>query len=148
MTWKAKDFAVVLEGDQKLKQELRRLNQAYPNATAAALYQEGFAIMALSKQNTPVDTGWLRSTGYVAPPTGRDHEVELGYGAGYALPVHERTDMNFVTGGAKFLENAVYQRMAGWGQRLAKRIKENVERGIGVESISPEEPTQPPSGGR
>lgn len=50
---------------------------------ASALYQEGRAIMAESVQICPHDTGYLRSTAFVAPPvvTGLAVEVVLSYGA-------------------------------------------------------------------
>jgi len=135
----ADNIRIELTGTEELNRELKRLQRVYPEAAAAALYAEGMAIMALSQKKTPVDTGRLRATGYVAPPvqTGQEHVVEMGYGTDYGLAVHESTWIPHKVGEAKFLENAVNERKVGWAERLAKRIKENVERGIGIVALSP-----------
>ena len=133
----ADNVRIELTGTEELSRELKRLQRAYPEAAAAALYAEGMAIMALAQKKTPVDTGRLRATGYVAPPVkdAQGHIVELGFGTDYGIYVHERTESHHPVGEAKFLENAINARKAGWAERLAKRIKENVERGIGVTAL-------------
>ena len=136
----ADNVKIELTGDEELNRELKRLQRTYPEASAAALYAEGMAIMALAQKKTPVDTGRLRATGYVAPPV-RDtqgHVVELGFGTDYGMAVHESTWIPHKVGEAKFLENAVNERKIGWADRLAKRIRENVEHGIGIIALSPD----------
>jgi hypothetical protein len=81
---KPSDFARVL------KRDLRRLREA----TTAALYDEANKIITASIPITPMDTGDLRDSAFVAVP---QHDmngasIELGYGgtaSPYALIVHE-----------------------------------------------------------
>lgn len=90
----------------------------------------GEEIMADSVRRTPVDTGRLRSTAYVAPPRlAGDWTVELGYGTNYAVAVHERTEASHSTGEAKFLENAVLSRGARGLWKIAERAEKLIERG-------------------
>lgn len=111
-------------GGKELKANLKRLETEYPEAADLALYEEAEGMMTLAKVKCPVDTGRLMNTGYVHPPS--ESEVEMGFGTDYAMAVHERTDANFVTGEAKFLENAINERTAGFEERMAKRIKARV----------------------
>lgn len=81
---------------ERLAANLRRIMAEQPKVLGAALYQEGEAIMAESKQLVPVDLGNLRDSGHVQQPviTGDSVTVKLGYGgpaAAYALYVHEGT---------------------------------------------------------
>lgn len=126
------------------------LRQAIPRmrgAAAAALYQEALAVDAESVKRTPVDTGRLRATHYVAPPTytadGERIVVELGNGTDYAIYVHERTELRHTTGEAKFLQNALNARSAGMLERLAKRTARNLRSGVTSAVLSAEVPTAP-----
>jgi hypothetical protein len=135
-----------LEGDKDVAKELRRLAKAYPDATGAALYQEGFALGALAADKAPVDEGLLRATMYVAPPTqdGRETVVEVGFGTDYAVRQHEALHYRHPKGGeAKYLEKAGFARAAGMLVRLAKRITENVRKGITAKAIPREAPPRP-----
>jgi hypothetical protein len=99
------------------------------------LYQEGIKIMAESQPLVPVDTGTLRSTGYVSEPEreGDTITVDIGYGGpaakinpksgessvGYGLYVHENLDAHHKVGQAKFLEQPFRAAANGMGQRIA-----------------------------
>ena len=111
-------------GGDEVKANLDRLAEEYPQAAEDSLYEEAEAIMTLAKEKCPVDTGRLMNTGYVSPPS--DGEVELGFGTDYGIYVHERTEANYVTGEAKFLENAINERSAGFQERMIKRIQGRV----------------------
>ncbi len=101
-----------VEGEEKIRANIRALGKAYPEAMAAALYKLGVVIIAEGQRRAPVEFGVLRASAYVSPPegVGVKANVELGFGTVYALPQHERTDYRHPKGGeAKYLEKAVNQ---------------------------------------
>lgn len=93
-----------------------------------ALFREGEAIMLESKQECPVDTGALRSSGHVQRPTREAGEivVNLGYGGpaiSYALPQHENLEYRHPSGKAKFLEDPFRRHLRGMDDRLAADLR-------------------------
>ncbi len=136
---------VSIKGLDKVEKNLNKMLKTHPDALAAALYQEGFSIMAESQKKVPVDTGRLRASGYVAPPQEGDGAptVELGYGTDYGIFVHERTEARHSVGEAKFLEKAVNEAMAGYNRRLLARTQQNIERGVGVRAVRKLYPDRP-----
>lgn len=97
-------------GTVTVARSLLRIKRRMPNVMARGLYRAGNRIMTLSKEAyVPVDTGFLKSTGVVDLPraTGTGMEVELRYGAHYAIYVHERLNVFHPTGQAKYLEQAM-----------------------------------------
>lgn len=67
-------------------------------------------ILDRAQRKVPVDTGFLKSTGYVRRV--RDG-YEVGYDADYAIYVHEIVENRHPNGGqAKFLEEAFYEVMS------------------------------------
>lgn len=104
-----------------------------------ALYGEAQGIMAASEPLVPVDTGALRSSGYVTPPEedGDRVVVYLGYGGpaakinpktlestdGYAIYVHENLEAHHPVGCAKFLELPFNQATEGMGARIANTMR-------------------------
>ena len=95
-----------IKGLEQMTARLRALATVAPRAAGAALYREGERIMTDAKQRTPVDTGALRASGHVLPPTQTMNGIEviLGFGGpagignqgetnkddvGYAVYVHE-----------------------------------------------------------
>ena len=137
-----------IRGDKELRARLMEYAKKYPEATAAALYQEGFGVMRVSQRKVPVDTGRLRATGYVAPPQeGRGGVyVELGYGTTYGIYVHERTELKHKVGEAKFLQKALQERSSGYFRRLAAKVKRNVTAGVGVSALRSPYPKSPEEG--
>lgn len=150
-----------IRGGTVIRRELERLLDAYPEAMGAAIYQEGLAIEADAKARTPVDTGRLRASAFVTPPkrgeitqvmvrypdsgpgessilsviaTGdrRRVSVQVGYATDYAPYVHENLEAHHAVGEAKFLENAVNARTAGFAERVAANTKRLAEAGVGV----------------
>lgn len=122
-------FDVVITGQAKVMRNFNVLATATPHDLAKAMVKMGENIIGDAKEITPVETGALRNSGHVRLPVFmmNDIRVDLGFGGvaggrgsfsdsgspsntedvGYALPVHERTDVYHRTGGAKFLEKAV-----------------------------------------
>ena len=134
-----------LQGVDKLIQKLQQLDDQGEAAIAAALYEEGFGVDADMVPRIPVDTGRLRSTHYVAPPT-RDGDgiyVEVGVGTDYAVPVHERTEVSHKVGEAKFLERALAARSGGMGARLAAAIWRHLQAGTTTTPLKANPPTKP-----
>lgn len=135
-----------MDGKKDMLEAIAELAATYPAAGAAALLEEGYRVDANMVPRIPVDHGRLRSTHYVAPPVqepGGLVVVEVGVATDYAVPVHERTEVNHPVGEAKFLENALFAVAPGMAGRLAKRIPELAARGIGVSAIPRAAPERP-----
>ncbi len=141
-------FKAQVIGLEPLRKALGKSRRDSVGALTAALYQMGFAIMGRSKRLVPVDTGRLRASGYVAPPVGGALEpvVEIGYGTNYAVPVHERTEVNHPVGQAMFLKKAVDDLSQGFARKVATLGAENLRRGRSVSAIPAQEPTRPKGG--
>lgn len=134
-----------LKGADEISKRAAQWIKRYENATAAALYQEGLAIDAKAVAKTPVDSGRLRATHYVAPPVkdkGR-MTVEIGFGTDYAVYVHERTEVGHPVGEAKFLEKALNERTSGFKERMAKRVRANLRSGVEMVPLDPNTPQRP-----
>jgi hypothetical protein len=134
-----------LKGKESVVRAMLSASQRMRGAAAAALYQEGLAVDAESVKRTPVDTGRLRATHYVSPPTtsGESIVVEIGNGTDYAVYVHEMTENRHVTGEAKFLQNALNVRAAGMLDRLGKRTRANLRAGVTSAVLSGSVPAAP-----
>jgi hypothetical protein len=131
-------------GAPEVMKRLREAQESIPDALAAALYTEGFATDAEMVRRIPVDTGRLRASHYVAPPTGsRNPVVQVGVGTKYAIPVHERTEVHHEVGQAKYLESVLNERRSGYARRLADWAWDYFKRGIGVKSIPATAPSRP-----
>ena len=106
---------------------------------AKSLYQEGDLLIADSQTKVPVNTGTLRSTGFVEPPTQTNKKisVKVGYGGPatkvnsrtgqatteYAIRVHEDLQAKHNVGEAKFLEKPAKELESKLGEHLARRMK-------------------------
>ncbi len=96
-------------------------------ASGAAIYEEGNAIMAVSRHLVPVETGTLRASGFVDMPhvEGMTVSVELGYGgaaSAYAMIQHERMDYRHRVGQAKYLEQPFLEAQRGMEIRLGRSV--------------------------
>jgi hypothetical protein len=121
---------IILTGAKEL---IARLEAAPAEANlelAAALYQEGEAIMRDALPITPIDLGNLRSSAHVDLPktTGLgQYEVVLGFGgasAPYALYVHENLEARHdAPTQAKFLETPMNAHAADFSARMAALMK-------------------------
>jgi hypothetical protein len=117
------------KGVAETRKALGELARKYPQETARALHAEGLGIQANAVLRAPVDTGRLRGSAYTTPPqvTVEGSRVEVGFNTDYAVFVHERTEVQHDPGEAKFLENAVNDRMDGFAMRMAQRVERQVK---------------------
>lgn len=119
---------IIVLGIDAVAKTALALGEKHVRRSAAALYVEGEMIMSASKPLVPVDTGALRSSGFVNPPAvslggfGKDVEVVLGYGgaaAGYAAIVHNDLSAKHTVGQALYLEEPSLAAIPGMPQRIA-----------------------------
>lgn len=90
-----------MKGLPNLQKRIEAIGKHTPNVVAIALNEEAHTILADSVTNyAPHDTGHLKNTAKVELPvvTNREVSVQFGYGADYALAVHENPRTG-VTGG-------------------------------------------------
>lgn len=127
-------------GARAVYQALGLFENKMGDAMSAAIFAEGFAIMAVSVPRVPVQFGRLKGSNYVAPPTeGRGGPtVELGYGVDYAVPVHELHKTK-----SKFLQNPMNEAQAGYEKRLGDRAWGYYKRGVGARAIPRTAPPRP-----
>ena len=118
---------------EELKEKIKRFAQVFPDGVKQALWEQASIIMNESKGQVPVDTGFLRSTGYVNEPfdEGSKIAVEMGYYANYAAPVHDRPDppVHHEVGKAFFLADPFEEK----GPDLQRNIVARVEEMLGGE---------------
>lgn len=116
------------DSPEDVQRVLRELIAAVPEEMAEGMWREGERIMNDSKRMTPVDTGYLRASGYVNDPTISSDgvEVELGHWANYAAPVHDRVNVQHETGTARFLEMALDEHVPGIGRRIVDRVMKRI----------------------
>jgi len=124
MTFKCRSVA-------ELTERIERLAQVFPEGVGQAMHEEAGIIMNESAPQVPVDTGFLRSTGYVKDPyqEGQTITVEMGYYANYAAPVHDIPDppVHHEVGKAHFLSDPFDAK----APELPRRIVERVESYLG-----------------
>lgn len=125
-------MAKFLRGVEPLIANLKKIQKQYPDRVAQALYLKAQVLMTEAKRRTPVKTGVLRASGYVAPPEregGRKISVEMGFGGAasdYAIPVHENLDAHHnPPGQAKYLESVLNEAAAEIGSEIAVEIHLN-----------------------
>lgn len=133
-TWARVASTLHITGVERVRAALRRMSRAGGDeALGRALYREGEAIMAKSKEIVPVDTGVLRSTGRVIPPVQRGGEtvVALGFGgpsAPYAARQHEDLSLRHKPGQqAKYLEQPAVEAVPGMADRIADEIEQSIK---------------------
>lgn len=135
-----------VEGMSALIEKLGKTQEDWKHAVAGAVFQKGLAVIADSVVEVPVDTGRLRQTAYVAPPTDIDDPVaEAGYGTNYAVPVHE-IDIPHAVGKDQFLRDPFNQHMAGYVRWITDRAKKLFARGTRLGAIPSSVPRRPKGG--
>lgn len=125
----------------RIKSRPEKLRKVLP----AVFFQEAEEIMTEAKQETPVDRGLLRASGFAALPVEENGKVSvtMGFGGvagsgnlgetnegdvGYAVYVHENLDSNHIVGNAKFLENPLNRHKVDMSERLAESIDQKMEK--------------------
>lgn len=131
---------LIVEGLSRVGQRLAAVRGAAPRVSAQVLYRSAEEIMTAAKLLTPVDSGALRGSGHVLPPTsdGATMSVELGFGGvagsgnqgetnsedvGYALLVHENPVAQHPVGQWKYLEVPVRAAIQTTTQQEAAAIE-------------------------
>jgi hypothetical protein len=114
-----------VKGGAELVEKLSALQKAFPKVVVKAITAEAHVILSESVRLCPVATGRLRASGYVAPPESAENpHVRLGFGADYAVPVHEMTEVHHAEGtGAKFLSRPVDAHKGSFAADVAERIR-------------------------
>lgn len=122
---------IKIKGIERTQQRLRDVRKHAPEAIVIGMMALGEKIMSDAVARVPVDTGRLRQTAYVAPPsmTGEAGSIELGFGTDYAVQVHERTEVPHEHGEAKFLEKAVLKKGVGQLHFIADQAEAYIARG-------------------
>lgn len=140
-------LGVHARGLKQLRTDLKAELQRHARAFAAALYAEGLRAdaRALEEDMAPWDTGRLKQSHYVGPPTEQGSQiiVELGYGVAYAIYVHERTELRHPHGQAKWLARTLAEVAQGFEARLASKVRRALELGISFRAIPATAPLRP-----
>lgn len=134
---------VTITGLREVLKNMGAATKDIEGAVAAAIWQEGLDILGKSVKQVPVDSGTLKRSAYAAPPKGKDHEVEIGYGTDYALAVHEREEVHHTVGNAKYLQRPFEDAQSGYANRVARRAAVNFKGKVkpgGVNSLYPKTP--------
>jgi hypothetical protein len=122
-------ISITLLGDKELIRVFSSQNVAVSmKALRKSLYEEAWVIMNESQRRVPVDTGTLRRSRAVLPPsaTGTIIEIEMGYGGAateYAMKQHENPNYRHKSGQTwKYLEAPVREYMPVLQESLTKRL--------------------------
>jgi hypothetical protein len=99
------------------------------NSFALALAEDASVVFARSQMLVPVDTGLLRSSGYVSPvqSDGKTSYVEISYGgpaSAYAMIVHEGFARHAEPTQRKYLEQPLYERAPTFSRNIGVRMKD------------------------
>jgi hypothetical protein len=99
------------------------------NSFSMALAEEASVVFARSQMLVPVDTGVLRSSGYVSPvqADGKTSYVEISYGgpaSAYAMIVHEGFARHAEPTQRKYLEQPLYERAPTFSRNIGMRMKD------------------------
>lgn len=106
------------------------------NSFNLALAEEASIVFARSQMLVPVDTGVLRSSGYVSPVRNTDNKtsfVEISYGgpaSAYAMYVHEGFARHAEPTQRKYLEQPLYERAPVISENISRRMKDILLRSI------------------
>lgn len=120
-------FELQIRGLDEANRRLQQLARDVPFVAAAALREEAEIEMTEAKERTPVKTGALKGSGRVEPVDGDILTLRLAFGnaaVGYALPVHEVTEVFHRVGQAKFLESVIVESAPHLPARVARRMSE------------------------
>lgn len=116
-------------GDRELMARLRALGDRARPAVGRVLWAEAVNVFAESQTEVPVDTGFLKSGGYVTPPFDEPDglNVEVGYTAPYALEVHENLAMHHRSPTkARFLADPLARARQGIEARMAAKLRQEL----------------------
>lgn len=98
------------EGLEKVFGNLNRELSNIKGRTIAGLLAAGLIIQARAQELVPVDTGNLKGSAFTRKAPEDDKVVETGFGAAYAVYVHEDLEAYHDNGQAKYLEQAAIEK--------------------------------------
>ena len=132
-----------ISGDERLAANLKMYSKDMTEKVARAMFEFGGEIQRRSEQLVPRDTGELASRSFVEGPLiskdGSEYLVVVGYekhgaptgtqnkdtkGQFYAVPVHERMDVNHPNGQAKYLEQPYKESASEYLEYMAEAAEE------------------------
>lgn len=117
---------ITVEGLDATLEQLDALEKVIVEASTHGAYLWSEGVMGESKKECPVDTGNLRSSGFVGMP--ENGEMLLIYPVEYGLYVHENLEAAHPTGKAKFLEDPVNRNL----DKLPTMIEREIGRALKV----------------
>lgn len=123
-----KDFYVNTEEIKMLADALKRIPSHMTNILEKSLYEEANVIFNESQKLVPVDTGALKTSGFVHAPRRENNRVFVrvtygGSAAHYALYVHENLYARHTAPTqAKYLETPLYRQLPVIIRNLTIRI--------------------------
>jgi hypothetical protein len=123
-----KDFYINTEEIQMLADALKRIPSHMTNILEKSLYEEANVIFNESQKLVPVDTGALKTSGFVHAPRRENNRVFVrvtygGSAAHYALYVHENLYARHTAPTqAKYLETPLYRQLPVIVRNLTIRI--------------------------
>lgn len=98
---------VAVEGLDKVMRNLNKEVTKIKGRTIAGLLAGGLIIQAEAQRRVPVDTGNLKGSAFTRKAHDNPKAVVVGFGASYAIYVHEDLQAFHDDGEAKYLENAI-----------------------------------------
>ena len=143
---------VQMKGVPRVLRNMGKLQRTGPDELAKAMVRVAEEIVGDAKEDCPVEFGNLKASGHVQMPEKGflGLNVQLGFGGpaggggsyasapsnrqdvGYALPVHERTDVHHEVGSAKFLEKAVQKNLPTMASKLRRDLDKAIASRFGV----------------
>lgn len=137
-------LTIQVRGLKELRAALHRERGRLLDAFAAAIYAEAMKADArgLDEDMAPWDTGRMKQSHYVAPPTvsGSTVTCELGYGVDYAIYVHERTELRHPHGQAKWLKRVLDEIARGFTERIAAGMERALASGLSIRALPAQAP--------
>lgn len=142
-------FDVQITGADDVLRKLQTVKEKWPLSFAAAVFTWATDVISTAMKLTPVDTGYLRDSRYLARPivAGESFEIEGGFGAPYASWVHE-IQKAYAVGEWKFLSKAIDYHMPSAMAQIASRTMRLAATGTGLDGLNETHPRHPMGGGR
>ena len=115
---------MALEGSDQVIKNLNKEILRIKKRTIKGVMKAGTLIKNTAVTLTPLDTGNLRGSAYVAPLLYRNRpSVEVGFKTEYALYVHENLESHHPVGQAKFLETSIVREQKNALNIIAQEAK-------------------------
>lgn len=117
----------MIKGMDKVLNNLNSELGKIKTKSVSGLLAGGLIVQAGAQKRVPVEYGNLRGSAYTRKAQSNPRAVEIGFGAEYALHVHENLEMKW-KGKPRKSKIGVYWGPAGESQFLLKSVRDNKER--------------------